>query len=51
MPCFGGRDLKTLYATPLTTDRTGTTVAGTLIAFPVDLPGAPIARFGEPLVL
>jgi sugar lactone lactonase YvrE len=49
MPCFGGPDLKTLYVTSLTTDRLGERQAGTLIRFPVDVPGAPIARFGEPL--
>ncbi|PSC04846.1 calcium-binding protein [Alsobacter soli] len=49
MPCFGGPDLKTLYVTSLTTDRTGTRQAGTLIRFEVDVPGAPVARFGEPL--
>jgi sugar lactone lactonase YvrE len=51
MPCFGGPDLKTLFVTSLTTNRTGTEVPGTLIAFPVDVPGAPVARFGEPLAL
>jgi len=49
MPCFGGPDLKTLYVTSLTSDRLGPKESGTLISFRVDVPGAPIARFGEPL--
>ncbi|GGH33840.1 calcium-binding protein [Alsobacter metallidurans] len=49
MPCFGGPDLKTLYVTSLATDRTGVYQAGTLIRFEVDVPGAKVARFGEPL--
>jgi len=49
MPCFGGPDLKTLYVTSLTSDRLGPKEGGTLISFRVDVPGAPIARFGEPL--
>ncbi|CAN7711766.1 SMP-30/gluconolactonase/LRE family protein [Neorhizobium tomejilense] len=45
MPCFGGPDLKTMFVTSLTLgDSPG--VAGTVIAFPVDVPGAPIAKFG-----
>lgn len=51
MPCFGGPDLKTLFVTSLTTDRTGTTTAGTLLSLRVDVPGAPVARFGEPLAV
>ena len=51
MPCFGGPDLKTLYVTSLTTDRLGPKQPGTLIRFEVDVPGAPVARFGEPLPL
>jgi sugar lactone lactonase YvrE len=50
MPCFGGPDLKTLFVTSLTTDRTGTKTAGTLLSFGVDVPGAPVVRFGEPLI-
>jgi len=50
MPCFGGPDLKTLYVTSLTTDRLGPKQAGTLISFPVDIPGAPVARFGEAIL-
>ncbi|MCP8938861.1 SMP-30/gluconolactonase/LRE family protein [Alsobacter sp. SYSU M60028] len=50
MPCFGGPDLKTLYVTSLTTDRLGHRQEGTLISFPVDVPGAPVARFGEPIL-
>jgi len=49
MPCFGGPDLKTLYVTSLSSDRLGPKEGGTLISFRVDVPGAPIARFGEPL--
>jgi len=49
MPCFGGPDLKTLYVTSLTSDRLGPKEGGTLISFRVDVPGAPITRFGEPL--
>ncbi len=49
MPCFGGPDLQTLYVTSLTTERTGTRQVGTLVSFRIDVPGAPIARFGEPL--
>jgi sugar lactone lactonase YvrE len=49
MPCFGGPDLRTLYVTSLTSDRLGPKEAGTLIRFEVDVPGAPVARFGEPL--
>lgn len=51
MPCFGGPDLKTLFVTSLTTDRTGITTAGTLLSLRVDVPGAPVARFGEPLAV
>ncbi|WP_342358946.1 SMP-30/gluconolactonase/LRE family protein [Terrarubrum flagellatum] len=51
MPCFGGPDLKTLYVTSLTSDRLGPKEAGSLISFRVDVPGAPIAKFGEPLKL
>ncbi len=51
MPCFAGPDLKTLYVTSLTTDRLGPRQAGTLIRIEVDVPGAPVARFGEPLPL
>jgi sugar lactone lactonase YvrE len=49
MPCFGGPDLKTLYVTSLRKERDGVRQAGTLIRFEVDVPGAPVARFGEPL--
>jgi sugar lactone lactonase YvrE len=47
MPCFGGADMKTMFVTSLTSARTGTEVAGTVIAFPVDVPCAPAARFRE----
>lgn len=49
MPCFGGPDLKTIYVTSLSTDRTGTPEHGTLLSFKVDVAGVPVARFGEPL--
>ncbi len=49
MPCFGGPDMKTLYVTTLTTERSGVKEAGTLISLRVDVAGAPVARFGEPL--
>lgn len=50
MPCFGGPDMKTLYVTSLTSDRLGPKQPGTLISFRVDVPGAPVARFGEPIL-
>jgi sugar lactone lactonase YvrE len=50
MPCFGGPDLRTIYVTSLTTDRTGETVAGTLLSFRSDFAGTPVARFGERLI-
>jgi len=49
MPCFGGPDLKTVYVTSLSTDRTGTAEHGTVLSFDVDVAGVPVARFGEPL--
>lgn len=49
MPCFGGPDLRTLYVTSLTRDQAGGRTRGTLISFRVDVPGTPVARFGEPL--
>jgi sugar lactone lactonase YvrE len=45
MPCFAGPGLRTLYVTSLTTDRTGTTVHGTLLQVDVDVAGAPVPRF------
>lgn len=47
MPCFGGADMRTMFVTSLTSARTGDEVAGTVIAFRVDVPGAPVAKFGE----
>lgn len=47
MPCFGGPELRTLYVTSLSTDRTGTAETGTLICFDVEVAGTPVARFGE----
>ena len=49
MPCFGGPDLKTLYVTSLARDQAGGRTRGTLLSFRVDVAGAPVARFGEPL--
>ena len=49
MPCFGGKELKTLYVTSLGTDRTGTRVEGTVIRLDAGVAGTPIARFGERL--
>jgi sugar lactone lactonase YvrE len=49
MPCFGGPDLRTLYVTSLTTDRTGEKVAGTLVGLDAGVAGTPVARFGERL--
>ncbi|OWV91660.1 calcium-binding protein [Rhizobium sp. N122] len=46
MPCFGGPDLRTLFVTSLSTDRTGRFEAGTVIAFEVDAEGLPPFRFG-----
>jgi sugar lactone lactonase YvrE len=46
MPCFGGPDLRTLYVTSLSTDRTGHFEAGTVIAFDVDAEGLAPFRFG-----
>lgn len=50
MPCFGGPDLRTLYVSSLTkTLPDGTEEAGTLISFPVDYTGVPVALFGARL--
>jgi sugar lactone lactonase YvrE len=49
MPCFGGPGMKTLYVTSLSSERSGAKQTGTLISLRVDVAGAPIARFGEPL--
>ncbi|ARM92333.1 SMP-30/gluconolaconase/LRE domain-containing protein (plasmid) [Rhizobium sp. CIAT894] len=46
MPCFGGPDLRTLFVTSLSTDRTGRFEAGTVIAFDLDAEGLPPFRFG-----
>jgi sugar lactone lactonase YvrE len=46
MPCFGGPDLRTLFVTSLSTDRTGRFEAGTVIAFDVDAEGLAPFRFG-----
>ncbi|MGO8657792.1 SMP-30/gluconolactonase/LRE family protein, partial [Rhizobium ruizarguesonis] len=46
MPCFGGPDLRTLFVTSLSTDRTGRFEAGKVIAFDVDAEGLPPFRFG-----
>ena len=49
MPCFGGPDMRTLYVTGLTRNSATNPAKGSLISFRVDVAGAPIARFGEPL--
>ncbi|PDT02773.1 calcium-binding protein [Rhizobium chutanense] len=46
MPCFGGPELRTLFVTSLSTDRTGRFEAGTVIAFDVDAEGLAPFRFG-----
>ncbi len=48
MPCFGGADRKTLYVTSLTKTVDGVTHPGRLFSFPVDVPGVPVGRFGQP---
>jgi sugar lactone lactonase YvrE len=50
MPCFGGRDGRTLFVTSLTSDRAGQHQEGTLIGFRVDVAGVPIGRFATSLV-
>lgn len=42
MPCFGGKDLRTLYISSMTHDG----VRGSLIAIDVDVPGIPADIFG-----
>ena len=49
MPCFAGPDMKTLYVTSLAKQVGGHDYTGTIVSFEVDVPGAPVARFGEPL--
>lgn len=46
MPCFGGRDMRTLFITSLTAERRGQRVGGTLISCEMDVPGVAIGRFG-----
>ncbi|WP_296736753.1 SMP-30/gluconolactonase/LRE family protein [Mesorhizobium sp.] len=46
MPCFGGRDLKTLFITSLRTDRPGIYHMGTLISVKTDVTGVPTYVFG-----
>jgi len=46
MPCFGGRDLKTLFITSLRTDRPGIYRMGTLISVKTDVTGVPTHLFG-----
>jgi sugar lactone lactonase YvrE len=52
MPCFGGPDLRTVYLTSLSMERDGRSEKGGLYVFETDLgvAGAPVARFGEPLL-
>jgi sugar lactone lactonase YvrE len=51
MPCFGGKDLETMFVTSLTTDRLGKPQPGTVIAFEPGVRGIPVHRFhvGESL--
>ena len=48
MPCFGGAGLRTMYVTSL--QREGKE-PGSVFELDVGVAGAPIARFGEPLIL
>ncbi len=48
MPCFGGRDGRTVFVTSLASDRRGKHEAGTLLAFRSEVAGARIGRFAEP---
>ena len=41
--------MKTLYVTSLAKQVGGHDYTGTIVSFEVDVPGAPVARFGEPL--
>ncbi len=50
MPCFGGRDGRTLFVTSLSSSRTGTPDSGTVTVIPVDVAGVPVGRFGEKLM-
>jgi len=45
MPCFGGKDGRTLFVTSLASSSDGNHQGGTLIGFRVDVAGAPISRF------
>ncbi|ONG49494.1 calcium-binding protein [Pseudoroseomonas deserti] len=47
MPCFGGADRKTLFVTSLASTGPGGPQPGTVIAFPVEVAGVPVGRFGE----
>ncbi|MDI6029054.1 SMP-30/gluconolactonase/LRE family protein [Corticibacterium sp. UT-5YL-CI-8] len=46
MPCFGGRDLRTLFVTSLSTRRSGKPDPGTLISCDMDVAGVPVGKFG-----
>lgn len=52
MPCFGGPDLKTVYVTSLRENLApeklaASPLSGSIFAFEVDVPGAPIPRFDD----
>ncbi|MFC7396638.1 SMP-30/gluconolactonase/LRE family protein [Chelatococcus sp. GCM10030263] len=52
MPCFGGRDLKTLFFTSLTEglsadDLARSPLSGSVFSMPVDIPGTPVGRFAD----
>jgi sugar lactone lactonase YvrE len=46
MPCFGGPDMRTIYITSLSSDRTGTFEEGGIVAFEAPIAGVPVKRFG-----
>jgi sugar lactone lactonase YvrE len=47
MPCFGGRDLRTLFVTSLSTTSPDGDDGGSLISFRTGVPGTPVGRFGQ----
>jgi sugar lactone lactonase YvrE len=51
MPCFGGADMKTLYVTSLAKTVDGVTHPGRLFSFQVDVAGAKVGRFGDPVTV
>jgi sugar lactone lactonase YvrE len=51
MPCFGGADMKTLYVTSLAKTVDGVAHPGRLFSFQVDVAGAKVGRFGDPVTV